>query len=123
MLRPGGAASAAVRSPDGPWRGTYSCSAAIGSSGSQSSAFAFDLDLRLVNGSGAWKGTPQESNGTTLGVHVRVDSSTATVTRSFAGPNFTVGNQATLVGSYDGTRIQAADREQFRDCTFVLTRG
>ena len=45
----------ALPSPDGLWRGTFACSASIGSFGSETQAFTINLELRLANGSGSWK--------------------------------------------------------------------
>jgi hypothetical protein len=116
------APAGALPSPDGLWRGTYNCSAAVGSFGSETFAFTFALNLQLMNGSGSWKGNPEPSNGMTIGVQVSAKSSRVTVTRSFASPSAIANNQATLIGTYDGSRVQAVGREQSRDCTLVLTR-
>ena len=126
LMTPGGGSAPSLPSPDGQWRGTYGCSAAIGSFGSQTFAFTLDLDLRLVNGSGYWKGNPEPSNGMTIDIRVSVDASTLTLTRSFAGPNFSASNRATLVGKREGNQISATGREEgpgSRTCTLALTRA
>jgi hypothetical protein len=122
----GGPASAAVRSPDGLWRGTYSCSAAIGSSVSTSPSFTLGLEVRLADGSGSWRPSPQGPRGNTLEIQISISTGSVTVTRFFAGPNFSANNRASLSGSYAGDQISGSGREigpDSRDCTLALTRA
>jgi len=122
VLNPGSSASAApLPSPDGYWRGTYSCkSPAI-----TLAAFSLDIDLLLTNGSGTWR-NPRISapGGPIFDIHVSIDQNAVTVTRTFvAGSN--VGRRDRLRGHYSGNTITAATREEStqRECSLTLTRA
>jgi peptidoglycan hydrolase-like protein with peptidoglycan-binding domain len=115
----------ALPSPDGLWRGTYACSAAIGSFGSETQEFTINVEMRLANGWGIWKNTnASPANGMTAEVQVSVGPSNVSVERvyfsSFAS------RRSGLSGQYDGNTIRATGRETrwgYRECTLALTRG
>jgi len=127
-LRPGGSATATpLASPDGLWRGSFSCGTAIGGNlDSRSSPFTLPVEVRLSNGEALWRRSGSSSaDGGTTGLSLSVKGNTAIVTRSFSGGGGSQ-TQATLSGEYDGNRISAAGKEQavgYRDCTLTLTRG
>lgn len=131
LLSRGAAASASLPSPDGLWRGTYSCGAVIGSRGSVVSSFTLDLTMQLVNRSASWKPSYAVSGkGGTLEIRVSVDSTTASVTRFLAeggADNISsLGKRSTLSGQYDGNTIRATGRETaagYRECVLALTRA
>jgi hypothetical protein len=122
---PAATSTATLPSPDGLWRGTYSCNAPIGS-GTAAGPFAFDLEIRLVNGTGTWKSaSPAAANGSTFAVTVSVNSMTATVARSRAD-SAGLGSTANIAGQYDGNTIRAAGWEAAanpRECTLVMRRA
>jgi serine/threonine protein kinase/peptidoglycan hydrolase-like protein with peptidoglycan-binding domain len=127
LLRPGGASSPALPSPDGPWRGTFSCPQGSGNKTTDSqAAFTLDLDVRLTNGSGTWKASgPGGNNGNTFEIRVAVDASAVTAVRFFIF-KLSPGGQQTLSGEYDGNAIRATGMEPWstgRPCTMTLTRG
>ena len=124
-LRAGDRASYSLPSPDGLWRGTYSCSAAIGSNQSTTPAFSFNVEVRLLSGAGSWTRIPGSDPSGTTAIHIWVGSADARLTRDyFPG----VGNspaQTTLPGTYDGNTIRATGRETgsgARECTLTLTK-
>jgi hypothetical protein len=88
VLTPGGsqtaAASPSLPSPDGLWRGSYSCGAARGSGATSGTApFSLPLEVRLSNGEAFWnRRTSSTSDGGTLGLRLSINGNTATVTRS-----------------------------------------
>ena len=74
VLRPGGAMPKAPPSPDGLWRGTYSCDAGP-SPGVTDKEFRINLELRLSNGSGSWRSaSPTMDNGFSFEVSVAVQA-------------------------------------------------
>jgi serine/threonine protein kinase/peptidoglycan hydrolase-like protein with peptidoglycan-binding domain len=119
------AASPTLPSPDGLWRGTYACTAAIGSYRSDTPEFSISLEMRLANGSGTWKSANSSpENGMTVEVKVSVGPNGVSVDRVFY---FSFqARRSGLLGQYDGNTIRATGRETTqgnRECTLALTRG
>ena len=117
----------ALPSPDGLWRGTFSCERAIGSYGSETGGFSTTLEMRLTNGSGTWK-SPSGSvaNGGTVEVNVSVGPSSVNVERVYYPPGAFRGVRSSLSGQYDGNAILMTGREVEaggRECTMTLTRA
>ncbi len=126
MIAAGSATAPAPPSPDGLWRGTYSCDAGVG--GSNAGPFAFNVEVRLLNGSGSVR--PLDSSislSSTLELRVKVEGSRVVVTRFFAGGGAGVsGKSGDLMGQFDGQVLRAEGREQGsgrRDCTLSLERA
>ena len=71
----GGPASASVRSPDGLWRGTYTCGPSLGIG--RTAALDVILEMRLIGGSGAWRTDTPSRNGGTKEIRVSIDGSAA----------------------------------------------
>jgi hypothetical protein len=117
------ATSSALPSPDGLWRGTYTCSA-----GSPSALarlpFTLDFEMRMASGSGTWKTNAYHTvNGHTLDVAVSVERDVVTFTRVFLDAAKT--SRAILTGRYDGSTISASgmERNAERQCTLTLRRA
>ena len=115
-------------SPDGLWRGTYSCTAVSSNTSPQS--YTLDLQLKLANGTSSGGGVfPNASNNRTMDIHVSVSPPSVTVTRTSllpGGPR----TQNSLTGQFDGTSIRASGRYGTEslygatyDCTLTLTRA
>jgi len=125
-LEPGGASPASaspLASPDGLWRGSYSCNAVAAAV----PAFSLDLELQLTNGSGTWRNrfAAMGTSGGTFDIHVSIDQDAVNVTRSFVDNlRTTVSGRATLRGHYSGNSIRATGREEnsVRECNLSLTR-
>ena len=117
------AASPALPSPDGSWRGTYRCNA----SPQTGSPFVIDLKLHLTNGSATWRSAgPGVINGNSFDVAVSVVRDISRVVRTAIGQKSLGAAQGnTLTGQYDGATINATGRERSsgRDCTLALTRS
>jgi peptidoglycan hydrolase-like protein with peptidoglycan-binding domain len=119
------AGTPALPSPDGLWRGTFACSASIGSFGSETQEFTINLEMRLANGSGTWKNpSTSPANGSTIEVKVSVGPSGVSVDRNYYSQF--QARRSGLSGQYDGNTIRATGREApagVRECTLALTRG
>jgi class 3 adenylate cyclase/peptidoglycan hydrolase-like protein with peptidoglycan-binding domain len=114
------AATPSVASPDGLWRGAYTCGAAS----NLAPPFTIPLELRVSNGSAIWKGTRSwtVTVAGTLEIRLVVSGNSVSVTRSFGLGQY---NQGTLSGHYDGVSISAAGRERgvsSRECSVSLSR-
>jgi len=128
VLTPGAAASPSLLSPDGLWRGTYSCTAAIGSNPSMTPPFTINFDVLLANGTGYWKASDASpANGNTLQINVSVDSSGVKLTRFASG---VIGTQLAapniMAGQYDGNAIRGNGRESgpgVRECVLAMKRA
>lgn len=120
-----GAASPALPSPDGTWRGTYRCNSSLPTE----YPFAIDLRLHLTNGSATWRSVgPGRINGNSFDVAVSVVRDSSSAVRTAAGRHNGFGGGQTgfkLTGHYDGATIKAAGREgsSSRQCTLALTRS
>jgi hypothetical protein len=131
---PGGASTApavapALPSPDGLWRGTFSCSAV--SSNTSPARYTIDLDLRIENGAGRVWGLINSANDRTIGIRVIVEGNSVTVTRTGLGRDVqptVVPNDNSINGRFDGTTIRASGRytnaqNGTYDCSLTLNRG
>lgn len=121
-LRPGGPlASSALMSPDGLWRGTYSCT----SPAAAVPIVSLDIELHLTNGSGTWRNPTIASygRGMTFDIQVSVAQDAVTVTRTFVNTSQVSGRE-TLRGHYSGNAIVAERKENSfqRECRLTLTR-
>jgi hypothetical protein len=114
-------------SPDGLWRGAYTCTAV--SSTASLRNFALDLNLKLADGISTGGGFPESYvNARTLNIEVSVNPPNVTVTRTYMT---NTGNspvqKSSLQGQFDGASIRANGKQQFGgglvyDCTLTLTR-
>jgi hypothetical protein len=124
-LNRGTATPQAPLSPDGLWRGTYTCTAV---SAAPLPNFTLDLDLKLANGISTGGGFPESHvNARTLNIEVSVNPPNVTVTRTYMT---NTGNspvqRGSLPGQFDGTSIRASGRQFVGsvayDCTLTLAR-
>ena len=118
------AGPAALPSPDGLWRGTFKCDAAVGGT-AYSPEFAVPIEMHLADGKGTWKNSsPNAGNGYTQEMRISVEGNQVQLSR-FQITN--VGSApGSISGTYDGNTIAAAGREKTvgnRQCTLTLRRA
>jgi hypothetical protein len=126
VLHPGGAMPKGAPSPDGLWRGTYSCDAGP-SLGVTDKEFRINLELRLSNGSGSWRSaSPTMDNGYSFEVSVAVQGNVVNAMRSYVRSNQAtgVGGRGLMTGQFEDDVISVTGTElnPARQCRLTLTR-
>ena len=110
-LTRGGGASPSSTSPDGLWRGTYTCGEGGGQWSGPGGPFTIDLTLKLDGSTSSGGGSnPSIANGRTTNVEVSVSQKTVTVGRSWMGMN-QHSQKSFLNGQLDGNTIRASGKE------------
>jgi hypothetical protein len=118
------AAPPSTASPDGLWRGTYTCDGQPGPPGGGAINFTIDLALRIKDGTSSGGGfSASYANGQTVEIGVSINSTNVTVTRAYLGGASVM--RTTMSGQFDGNSIRANGMESNtrRLCALALTRA
>jgi peptidoglycan hydrolase-like protein with peptidoglycan-binding domain len=119
----------ALPTPDGLWRGTYTCGPSTEIHRAQ--GFTLILEMRLTGGSGVWRSSANLDNGNTFEIRVSIDGTAVKLERFQAMGAGSFGHSGLstplkVSGRYDANTIRAEGKESTagnRQCELSLNRS